>query len=94
MAAGNDRDPHPAHPPAAWPAARATARRLLISPVERFLAIEAASGILLLAAAALALAWANSPWQGSYQSLWHTPVGLRLGPWRSSAICTSGSTTA
>ena len=77
MATGDD---HPPHPPAAWPAARAAARRL-ISPVERFLAIEAASGILLLAAAVLALAWANSPWQEQYRSLWHTPLGLRLGPW-------------
>jgi len=82
VAPGKGRDSHAVHPPATWPAARATARRLLISPVERFLAIEAASGILLLAAAALALAWANSPWQGSYQALWHTPIGLRLGPWQ------------
>jgi NhaA family Na+:H+ antiporter len=67
-------------PPDAWPAARAAARRL-ISPVERFLAIEAASGILLLAAAVVALAWANSPWQGLYQALWHTPLGLRVGHW-------------
>jgi NhaA family Na+:H+ antiporter len=70
----------PGTPPDAWPAARAAARRL-ISPVERFLAIEAASGILLLGAAVLALAWANSPWQELYRSLWHTPLGLRLGPW-------------
>jgi Na+:H+ antiporter, NhaA family len=66
------------HPPGAWPGARAVARRL-ISPVERFLAIEASSGILLLAAAVIALIWANSPWRATYDSLLHTPVGLRLG---------------
>lgn len=48
-------------------------------PLERFLRIEAASGVLLLVAAALALAWANSPWAASYAQLWHTTVGVRLG---------------
>jgi NhaA family Na+:H+ antiporter len=66
------------HPPEAWPAAR-TAARLLLAPVERFLAIEASSGILLLIAAAVALTWANSPLRDSYQALWHTPLGLRVG---------------
>jgi NhaA family Na+:H+ antiporter len=33
----------------------------------------------LLAAAALALAWANSPWSSWYQGLLHAPIGLRLG---------------
>jgi NhaA family Na+:H+ antiporter len=48
-------------------------------PLERFLGIEAASGILLLVAAAVALAWANSGWSESYLSLWHTPIGVRVG---------------
>lgn len=48
-------------------------------PLERFLRIEAASGVLLLVTAAVALVWANSPWAGSYADLWHTKVGLRLG---------------
>jgi Na+:H+ antiporter, NhaA family len=65
-------------PPGAWPGAQAAARRL-ISPVERFLAVEASSGILLLVAAAVALGWANSPFRPTYQALWHTPVGLRIG---------------
>lgn len=53
--------------------------RLAGRPLERFLRIQAASGILLLLAAAVALVWANSPWAESYQRLWHTPVGFRLG---------------
>lgn len=65
-------------PPGAWSAARRAARRVA-SPVEAFLSIEAASGILLLGAALLALVWANSPWRDVYQALWHTPLGLRLG---------------
>ncbi len=53
--------------------------RLAGRPLERFLRIEAASGILLLLTAAFALAWANSPWAESYVELWHTPLGIRLG---------------
>jgi NhaA family Na+:H+ antiporter len=73
------RRPNLPPPPGSWPAARAAAQRLL-SPVERFLSVEAASGILLLVAAAAALSWANSPWRAAYEALWHTPIGLRLGP--------------
>ena len=65
-------------PPEAWkPLVRAV--RLAQRPLQRFLAIEAASGIILLLAAGLALAAANSPWARSYAVFWHTPVGLRLG---------------
>jgi NhaA family Na+:H+ antiporter len=49
-------------------------------PVERFLHIEAASGIVLLIAAAIALSWANSPWGDSYASFWHASAALP-GPW-------------
>lgn len=45
--------------------------RILLGPLERFLRIEAASGIVLLVAAAVALLWANSYWADSYHSLWH-----------------------
>jgi NhaA family Na+:H+ antiporter len=48
-------------------------------PLERFLHIEAASGILLVLVAALALGWANSPWRDSYHALWQTPIGVRVG---------------
>jgi NhaA family Na+:H+ antiporter len=53
--------------------------RLAGRPLERFLRIEAASGILLMVAAAVALIWANSSWAESYVHLWHTPIGLRIG---------------
>lgn len=65
-------------PPEAWEPLRRIAR-LAGKPVERFVHIEAASGILLLLAAAAALGWANSPWQDSYSQLWHTPLGVRIG---------------
>ncbi|MCC6994581.1 MAG: Na+/H+ antiporter NhaA [Deltaproteobacteria bacterium] len=68
----------PAAPPEAWEPLLRFAR-LAGRPLERFLRIEAASGILLLLAAAAALVWANSPWAHSYVELWHTPIGLRIG---------------
>lgn len=68
----------PPHPPEAWgPLLRVA--RFARRPLERFLRIQAASGVLLLVSAAAALLWANSRWAESYVHFWHTPVGLRLG---------------
>ena len=53
--------------------------RLAGRPLEKFLHIQAASGVLLLLAASVALLWANSPWAASYRQLWHTPLGIRIG---------------
>jgi len=72
------RRPLPSSPPEAWEPLLRVAR-LARRPLEQFLRIEAASGILLLVAAAVALAWANSPWAATYLSLWHTPLGVRIG---------------
>lgn len=57
---------------------RAAARALYM--IERFLHVEAVSGVVLLLAAAVALAWANSPWHASYQAVWHAPVTIGVGP--------------
>lgn len=51
----------------------------VLAPVERFLAIQAASGILLMITATVALIWANSPWRTSYADLWKIPVGFSFG---------------
>jgi NhaA family Na+:H+ antiporter len=51
----------------------------LLGPLQRFLRLEAASGILLLAAAVFAFAWANSPWAASYEAFWSTTFGVRVG---------------
>jgi NhaA family Na+:H+ antiporter len=45
-------------------------------PVEKFLHVQASSGILLLAAAVAALLWANSPWAPTYEHLLHTPISV------------------
>jgi NhaA family Na+:H+ antiporter len=50
----------------------------LASPIQRFLAIESASTIVLLVATLAALIWANSPWGESYQRFWHAKLGLEL----------------
>ena len=46
-----------------------------LSPL-RFISVEAASGLVLLAAAALALACANSPLAPTYQALWEYRVNF------------------
>jgi NhaA family Na+:H+ antiporter len=51
----------------------------LFKPLERFLRVQAASGIVLLAATAVALVWANSPWASSYSSLWEAPFTIGYG---------------
>ncbi|MBO9644175.1 MAG: Na+/H+ antiporter NhaA [Pseudacidovorax sp.] len=66
--------------PHALPRAQRIAQRAFAA-FERFLHIEAVSGIVLLAAAAFALLWANSAWRDSYDALWHLPVGLTVGAW-------------
>ena len=43
--------------------------RTVARPVLNFMAIEAASGIVLVIATIIALVWANSPWSGSYHEI-------------------------
>jgi Na+:H+ antiporter, NhaA family len=66
--------------PETWAPVRRAARKLL-RPLERFLHVEAASGVVLLAAAVAAMLWANSPWGWSYDALWHTQVSFGVGSW-------------
>ncbi|WP_420455083.1 Na+/H+ antiporter NhaA [Rubrivirga sp.] len=51
----------------------------LLRPFQTFFKTEAAGGILLLAAAAVALVWANSPLAGAYADLWGTYVTVGAG---------------
>jgi NhaA family Na+:H+ antiporter len=62
------------------PRAQALAERAFHA-LERFLHIEAVSGIVLLGAAIVALVWANSPWAPQYDALWHTPLSIGVGDW-------------
>jgi NhaA family Na+:H+ antiporter len=67
-----------AMPPGAWRPIAELAR-LAKDRLDHFLRIQAASGVVLLIAAALAFGWANSPWAESYAALWQTPIGFHVG---------------
>jgi Na+:H+ antiporter, NhaA family len=68
----------PEGPPETWERGRRVVERVL-APIERFLHVEAASGVVLLLTSVVALIWSNSPWGASYERLWHTEVGFRIG---------------
>jgi Na+:H+ antiporter, NhaA family len=53
---------------------------ILIRPFQRFFETEAASGILLLASAAAAVLWANSPQADAYFRLWGASLTVAVGP--------------
>ena len=56
-------------------------RPTIATAIQEFLALEAAGGILLVAAAALAMLAANSPLAGAYNGLLHLPVVVSAGGW-------------
>lgn len=64
---------------------RKTARGLNIGqvllPFQEFFRQQAAGGIVLMVCTVAALVWANSPWAGLYDTLWHTEVSAGLGTW-------------
>lgn len=50
-------------------------------PIQKFIHTQGVSSAFLLAAAIIALIWANSPWSASYDHIWHIELslsGLRL----------------
>ncbi len=53
--------------------------RNLAAPLRDFLGTETGSAIVVLAAAIVALLWANSPWSDSYESFWTTKLSIQLG---------------
>ena len=71
----------PRKPPlrSSWVASDRRLPRLIARPVRHFLATESAGGVVLLGATVVALIWANSPWQGSYESFWQTRIGFEAG---------------
>ena len=48
----------------------------MLSPLRDFLATESAGALLIAAGAVAALAWANSPWSGSYESFWSSRISI------------------
>lgn len=51
----------------------------ILAPIVRFLHVESASGLLLLACSGLALLLANLPVGEAYLAFWKIPVGLSVG---------------
>lgn len=51
----------------------------VLSPLRDFLRAEAAGGVLLVIAAAIAMIWANSTWSSSYEDVWTTPITITIG---------------
>ncbi|MHB8235216.1 MAG: Na+/H+ antiporter NhaA, partial [Solirubrobacteraceae bacterium] len=53
--------------------------RNLATPVRDFLSTETGSAIVLLGATIIALAWSNSPWSDTYESVWTTKLSITVG---------------
>ncbi len=51
----------------------------IVRPFQDFANKQSSGGILLIAATAVALVWANSPWGESYAALWHTKLTVGVG---------------
>jgi len=66
---------------ASRPSPRAVVAKLL-TPAQEFIRTESASGVLLIAAAALAFARANSPLAASYFAMREIPLSVGFGAWR------------
>jgi Na+:H+ antiporter, NhaA family len=66
----------PTHPPRRRPRADR-----LVRPLQEFLETSTAGAVALLAAAVVALVWANSAWSAGYERAWATPFTLGVGRW-------------
>ena len=52
--------------------------RAVRAPIQTFIHTEEVGAIVLLAAAAAAVGWANSPWSESYFDFWHTYISFDI----------------
>ncbi len=73
--------PPDARPTRSWMTSDRAVPRLVVRPVREFLDTEVAGGLVLLAAALIALVWANSPFGDVYESFWDTELAVRVGEW-------------
>lgn len=55
--------------------------RTIGRPIASFLRVEAAGGLVLLAAALIALFWANSAWSETYEQFWGTEITIEVAAW-------------
>jgi NhaA family Na+:H+ antiporter len=52
----------------------------ILAPFREFTRSSASSGLLLMAAAVVAMALANSPWSTEWEALWEAELSISLGP--------------
>ena len=64
--------------PSPWARSDRPVVRRIVQPLERFVSREAGSGAVLMAAAIIALVWANVA-PGSYEAFWHTETVAGVG---------------
>ena len=63
-----------------WLRSERTIPSRFVRPLLRFTRVEAAGGLILLAAALAALIWANGPFGDTYEEFWETHASLTIGP--------------
>ena len=51
-------------------------KKILLTPIQKFIKTESLAGMLLFGAAIIALIWAHSPYGASYESLWQYKIGI------------------
>jgi len=66
--------------PTTWVDSDRFVPRRFVRPALAFTDTEAASGIVLMVAAIVALIWANMPGGESYAAFWETPLEFAIGP--------------
>ena len=79
--ASEDTDPTAAFEPSplTWIGSDRRLARRVGRPMLRFFHFQAGAGIVMLAAAAVALVWANSPWRDSYHMLLDSHTRVEFG---------------
>ncbi len=77
--APDDREPPEGRLP--WTHPDRLLHRRVIRPLQEFLQDSTASGVLLVAAAIVALVWVNSPVGDTYERFWRTTISIGSGTW-------------
>ena len=50
----------------------------VVAPFQAFFRLEAAGGLVMMASAALALIWANSPWRSAYEAIFRATIQAKV----------------